>query len=171
MSDISRPIHAVLQLPGTHQCWAAVIAMMQGRAGSDHQAIIQQVISEARQAGVPISRLTGDSLSEAGGPQALAPAFGFQCTDLRAQSLQDGNYFANFLRFCPFGLFGHRPGYGLHAIAINRLNGNFASLSSTHAYGIDPIGGAHAFVRSLYQLVMPTAQVAGEMRGHYVVWR
>jgi len=80
MSDVSRPIRAVLQLAGTHHCWAAVIA-------------------------------------------------------------------------------------------INRLHGDFASLSSTNAYGIDPMGGGHTFRRSLYQLVMPRAQIAGEMCGHYVLSR
>jgi hypothetical protein len=168
VSNVIVSIHPVLQRAGTHHCWAAVVAMMQSRAGADDQTIIHQVISEARDAGVPMN---GDTLSEVGGPQALAQAFGFACIDLRAQDVQDGNYFANFLHQCPFGLFGQRPRYGLHAIAINRLNGDFTSLSSTHAYGIDPIGGRHPFMRSLYQLVMPEAQIEGEMCGHYVLWR
>jgi hypothetical protein len=169
MANISVPIQAVLQQPGTHHCWAAVVAMMQHRPGPDHRTIIHQVISEARAAGVSMN---GDALDAVNGPRSLAGAFGFNCVDLRTQAVQDGNYFANFLRRqCPFGLFGNRPGYGLHAIAINRLHGDFASLNSTHAVGIDPIGGARSFSRTLFQLVMPTQQTSADMIGHYVLWR
>ena len=171
MANVAQTIYPVSQLPGTHQCWAAVVAMMLGRHGPDNQTIIHQIISEARQRAVPMGT-SGDALDAASGPANLARAFGFTYADLRGRSsLPDGNYFAGLLRTAPFGLFGMRPGYGLHAIAINRLNGDFASLNSTHAHGIDPAAGGSPFSRTLFQLVVPSQQRGADMVGHCVIWR
>ncbi len=170
MANVARPIHPVLQPPGTHQCWAAVVAMMLDRHGPDNSAIIHQVIRESRQLGVP-STVFGDSLDATNGPQALATAFGFHFVDLRGQPVHDGNYFASFLGAAPFGLMGLRPGYGLHAIAINRLNGDFSSLGTTQAHGIDPAGTASGFSRPLFDLVMPSRTASSDMVGHCVMWR
>lgn len=171
MSNIAQSIQPVVQLPGTHQCWAAVVAMMLGRSGADNQAIIHQIISEARQRSVALGG-SGDSLDSVSGPLSLARAFGFSYRDLRAlPTVPDGNYFAAFLRTAPFGLFGMRPGYGLHALAIFRLNGDFAAPGSTQAHGIDPAAGVHAFSRPLLSLIVPSALRGAAMTGHCVIWR
>jgi hypothetical protein len=112
-------------------------------------------------------------LSASGGP-ALARAFGFTYVDLRGRGpdfFPDGNFFAGFLRTAPFGLFGVRPGYGLHAIAMYRLAGDFSSLSDTHAHGIDPMGGGHHFEIVLFKLVMPNQQNHAQMQGNFVLYR
>jgi hypothetical protein len=167
--DRRQPITPVLQAQGTHHCWAAVVAMMLGRQG-DSRGLIHQVISEARGANVPMN---GDSLDATAGPQGLAIAYSFQYLDLRPLRTQgtmpDGNYFANFLRSAPFGLFGNRPGYGLHALAVNRLHGDFASLGSTEAHGVDPASGQ--FSRPLISLVMPSQIAGAAMTAHCVIWR
>jgi hypothetical protein len=144
--------------------------MMLGRQGPDSQAIIHQIIREARQRGVSTGG-GGDALDATTGPLTLANALGFRYIDLRSPPIvRDGNFFAGLLGVAPFGLFGNRPGYGLHAIAIYRLRGDFASLGSTIAHGIDPMGG-HRFSRPLVDLVMPTRHAGAAMTGHIVIWR
>jgi hypothetical protein len=171
MAHVSQAISPVVQLPGTHQCWAAVVAMMLRRPGPDNQTIIHQIISEARERRVPMG-MGGDSLDATSGPPMLARAFGFNYIDLRGlPSLPDGNYFAAFLRMAPFGILGLRPGYGLHAIAVNRLDGDFAALGSTRAHGIDPMAGGHPFSRLLFNLVAPTLQPGADFVGHCVISR
>jgi len=116
--------------------------------------------------------LSGDSLDATSGPPMLAQAFGFQYLDLRGlPSLPDGNYFAAFLRTAPFGILGLRPGYGLHAIAVNRLDGDFAALGATQAHGIDPMGGGHPFSRTLFNLVAPALQARADFVGYCVISR
>ncbi len=112
----------------------------------------------------------GDSLDAANGPAALANAFGFRFADLRMlPGIPDGNYFTQFLRSAPFGLFGNRTGYGLHAIAINRLAGDFASPGSTRATGVDPADNGHPFTLPLLDLIVPST-TARAMAGHCVLW-
>ncbi len=170
MSDVRAPIHPIAQRPGSKQCWAAVIVMMRGLQGNNDQALIDQIIAEGRPRGVHPSVFTG-ALDPVTGGQTLASAFGFAYTDLRSGPLQDGNFFADFLRHgSPFGLFGHLPTYGLHAVAIYRVSGDFSSLSTSQAYGVDSRGPSR-FQDSLFNLVNPTVQRGAQMQGHFILHR
>jgi hypothetical protein len=162
MSDVSRACTPVLQRAGTNHCWAAVIAMITGRTGQS-QVIIDDVIAQARSRGVPVNQ--DGSLEPANGPRRLASGFGLTCTDLNAlPNVPDGNYFAGLLARRPFGIFGNRPGVGLHAVAIYRLSGDFAALGTTMLYGVDPMTGQ--FSRTLFDMI---AQGRGSMNAHYLI--
>jgi hypothetical protein len=132
MSQVIRRILPVSQPHGSKKCWAAVTAMILGRTGD---GIVNQIMSEARAAGVPIQ--ANDSLMPDDIPK-LATAFHLNYATTGSDVLS-GQDVADRLSGGACGLFGEEKA-GKHAVACHGMVGDFSSSSTSTILGVDPRG-------------------------------
>ena len=139
MSRVIRHVVPVSQPQGSNLCWAAVVAMIVGRSGSD---VVNQIRNEAVAANVPL--YANGTLNETTGVPGLATAFHLRCDNV-GTGILPGQDLADRLTRGPIGLFGlltppPSSGSPRHAVAAHGVTGDFAASSSSMILGVDPRG-------------------------------
>lgn len=175
--NIRHQVHYVPQRPGSPRCWAACIAMVTGRRGADPEALVQQVVTEARTRHVR-TVIFGDnagSLDLDEGPRSLATGYGFarlsRPRDFPTADMvvAKANVFETALARGPAIALGKKldPGPGMHrfhAIVVSGISGDPRSLTQCLLYGMDPLPGGANFRHSVVGL-------QGHLELHHLLYR
>lgn len=168
--NIRHRVTYVAQQPGSSRCWAACIAMLTGRRGPNAEAIVDDVVREARQLHVRIRLFWpgAGGLDETEGPQSLVAAYRLSSwpwpplpgdppavpRDSPNAPTVPPDIFAAALRRGPAIALGRRlePGPGqhtFHAVIIDGIQGDSTSVVRCDLHGQDPLPNGANFLRSV----------------------
>jgi len=157
--------------------WAACIAMVTGRRGADSEALVQQVVVEARTRHVRTA-IFGDnagSLDIAEGPGSLATGYGFARLSRPrnfptvGMAVAKAEVFATAIARGPAIALGRKLDRGagmheFHAIVISGISGDPKTLLQCDLYGMDPLPGGANFRHSVQGL-------QGHFELHHLLYR
>lgn len=132
---VIKNIVPVAQPKGSNLCWAAVVAMILGRSGD---GVLNQIVSEARAASVPLQ--SDMRLDPVTGVPALAKAFELKHLSIADDDMLSGERVIPRLAKGPCGFMGQQSS-GKHAVACHGMVGEDLTASSTSIIlGVDPRG-------------------------------